>query len=111
MVQTCELLCEDLRRSVGLTLFRIELARRSTPLVITLRGGREPGLNQRHDWMRHGPPARIERSMTDQGRELASIRIEDEHRSEYPDDAGERVDTVIARYASEIAALVDEGQL
>ena len=111
LVQTCESMCEELRRSVGSTLFRIELTRRPTPLVITLRSSDPLASDPRHEWMRCATRARIERPLVLRGRHVGRIRIDDERRSEYPADAVVRAETVITRYTPELAELLDQGQL
>ncbi|MBI2982923.1 MAG: hypothetical protein HYY42_01840 [Chloroflexi bacterium] len=104
-------MCEELHRSVGLTLFRIELARRPTPLVITLRASDPLALDPRHEWTRPATRARIERPLVLRARHVGTIRIDDERRSEYPADALARAETVITRYTPELAELLDQGQL
>ncbi|MBI2323971.1 MAG: hypothetical protein HYY42_06110 [Chloroflexi bacterium] len=111
LVQACEELCEELRRGVGLTLFRIELDRHPTPLVITLRPGEALYSDPRHDWMRPSVPATLERSIVQAGRRVGTVRIQDERHSAYPDDAVASVEAILSEYAGQLAQLLDEGQL
>ncbi len=110
LVQTCEELCDELRQTVGLTLFRIELDRRPTPLVITLRPGASLSADPRHEWMRLRP-ATLERSVVHDGRRVGTMRIQDERHSAYPDDAVAAVDAILSERAGQLAQLLDEGQL
>lgn len=110
LVQTCEQLCDELRQTVGLTLFRIELDRRPTPLVITLRPGAALYADPRHEWMRPRP-ATLERSVVHEGRHVGAIRIQDERHTAYPDEAVIAVEGILSEYAGQLAQLLDEGQL
>jgi hypothetical protein len=111
LVQSCESLCDELRRTVGLTIFRIELARRTTPLVITLRSSVAASYDPRHEWMRPPVAARIELPLLDSGRPVGELRIEDERRGAYPAGALVEAERIAARYVSEIAGLIDAAQL
>lgn len=111
LVQTCESLSEELRRSVGLTLFRLEIERRTTPLIITLRASDPLRIDPRHEWMRSHAPATLERTLRHKDRRIASLRIEDQRRSEYPENAAAAVERILPRYAEELSRLIDEGQL
>ncbi len=110
LVQTCEQLCDELRQSAGLTLFRIELDRRPTPLVITLRPDAALYADPRHEWMRPRP-ASLERSVVHEGRHVGTIRIQDERHTAYPDEAVLAVEGILSEYARQLAQLLDEGQL
>lgn len=110
LVHTCEELCDELRQTVGLTLFRIELERRPTPLVITLRPGAALYADPRHEWMRPRP-ATLERVVVHDGRRLGTMRIQDERHSAYPDEATAAVEAILSEHAGQIAQLLDEGQL
>jgi hypothetical protein len=111
LVQTCEELCEELRHRVGLTLFRIELDRHPTPLVITLRPGGALSSDPRHDWMRPPLPATLERPVLSDGRRVGTVRIQDERHPVYPDEAVASVEGILSEYAGQLARLLDEGQL
>lgn len=110
LVRACEELCDELRQTVGLTLFRIELDRRPTPLVITLRPGAALYADPRHEWMRPRP-ATLERSVVHEGHHVGTIRIQDERHSVYPDEAVGAVEAIVSEHARQLAQLLDEGQL
>lgn len=111
LVQTCEELCDELKRSVGLTSFRIQLDRRTTPLVVTLRPGGPPIPDPRHEWMRPPVPATLESILVDDGRRIGVVRLQDELRSSYPSEAVAELHRILPAYAAELARLLDEGQL
>lgn len=111
LVQTCEQLCEDLRRSVGLSSFRIQLDRRPTPLVVTLRPGGPLLTDPRHEWMRPPVPATLESILVHDGRRVGVVRLQDECRSSYPSEAVAELHRILPGYAAELAHLLEEGQL
>ena len=104
LISACEALRGELRRRIGLTAFTIELDRRTTPLVISLRG-REgpPNDDPRHD---RRAPARIEVDVSDGQRRVATVRIEDASRIEYPQEARVACQRIAAAYAPELSALI-----
>ena len=104
LIGACEALCDELRRRVGLTAFTIELERPTTPLVISLRTPDIPtSSGQRHD---PRAPARIEVPVRDGDQRVATLRIEDSHRAEYPHEARVASERIAAAYASELSALL-----
>lgn len=111
LVQACESLCADLRRSVGLTVFRVALDRRTTPLVITLRSSDIAFHDPRNQWLRPALPARIQVPLAKGERCIGELRIEDERRAAYPAEALDDAARIAAQYASEIAGLIEEAQL
>lgn len=110
LVQVCEDLCEELRRSVGLTLFRIELDRRPIPLVVTLRPAEAHSPDPRHDWMRP-LPATLESVLTHEGRRVGILRLQDARRSGYSPEALDALQRILPPYSSLLARLLEEGQL
>jgi hypothetical protein len=106
LVQTCEGLCDELRRAIGLTIFRIELDRRPTPLVVTLRPG--VGVSEL-DW-RPPIPASLETILVHDRRRVGVLRIQDERRASYPDGSADHLHRIVARYAGTLAEVLDEGQ-
>lgn len=104
LIRACETLCDELRRRIGLTAFRIELERPTTPLVISLRGQDVlTSPDQRHD---PRVPARIEVVVSDGDRRIATVRIEDAHRAEYPEEARAASHRIVVAYAPELSALL-----
>lgn len=111
LVQTCESLCEELRRGVGLTLFRIELERRTgPPLVVTLRT-QDRIVDPRHEWMRPAAPAILERPLVHDARRIGSLRIEDERRSDYPAETGASLERILRTYTAAFDELLERAQL
>lgn len=109
LIETCESLCEQLRRTVGLTAFRVELARPTTPLVISVRSDQPVGAyDPRHDWMRPKRPARLELPLLDGTRMLGTVSIEDLRRESYPADALALSERIVAMYARELGGLLAE---
>lgn len=104
LIRACESMCDELRRRIGLTAFTIELDRPTVPLVISLRGdeGRTPH-EQRHD---RRAPSRIEVVVNDGERRVATVRIEDAGRIEYPQEARVACQRIAAAYAPELRALI-----
>jgi hypothetical protein len=111
LVQSCESLCDDLRRAIGLTLFRIELDRRATPLVITLRSRDPSPYDPRHTWMRPAVPARIQLLLLVGGRRVGELAVEDDRRATYPPEAYREAEHIAERYTNVIAGLINEAQL
>lgn len=109
LVQMCESLCGELRSAVGPTVFRIELDRRATPLVITLRSD-VPGFDPSNERMRPPVPARIQLVLLDRDRRIGELRIEDERRGQYPPDAIAELERIAARCTREIAQLIGGAQ-
>ena len=104
LIRACEALRGELRRRIGLTAFTIVLDRRTTPLVISLRGQEGPTPDdQRHD---RRAPARIEVVVSDGERRVATVRIEDASRVEYPQEARAACQRIAAAYAPELSALL-----
>jgi hypothetical protein len=104
LIRACEALRGELRRRIGLTSFTIELDRRTTPLVISLRGQEGPTPHDpRHD---RRAPARIEVDVSDGERRVATVRIEDASRVEYPHEARVACQRIAAAYAPELRALI-----
>jgi hypothetical protein len=104
LIRACEALCDELRRRIGLTAFTIELDRPTAPLVISLRGQEGPTPHdQRHD---RRAPARIQVVVSDGERRVATVRIEDASRVEYPQEARAACQRIAAAYAPELGALI-----
>lgn len=104
LIRACESLCDELRRRIGLTAFVIELNRPTTPLIVSLRSPDVlPPHDQRHD---QRAPARIEVVVSDGDRRVATVRIEDASRAEYPEEARAACQRIAAAYAPELSALL-----
>lgn len=106
LVQTCEELCDELRRSIGLTLFRIELERRPSPLVVTLR----PGVGLSEGEWRPPVPATLETVLVHERHRIGLLRIQDERREAYPDGAVDSLHAIVPRYVGTLATVLEEGQ-
>lgn len=111
LVETCESFCEELRRDVGLTLFRVELERRPSPLVVTLRTNAPPRVDPSGGPAVPADPASLERTLVADERVVGTLRIEDERRRAYPAEASETVERIIPSYARRLADLVERAQL
>jgi hypothetical protein len=109
LVETCESLCEQLRRTVGLTSFRVELARAGAPLVVSLRSPEPAGAyDPRHEWMRPKLPAALEIPVQAGARKLGTVRIEDLRRERYPAEALAEGQRIVETYARDLAGLLAE---
>jgi len=110
LVQVCESLCDRLRRDVGLTAFRIELRRTTTPLVIAMHSTEPVAYDPRHAWMRPSPPARLEVEVREADRVLARVEIEDHERAEYSESARAASERIAGEYASQLSSLLSAAE-
>jgi len=109
LVQACESMCDQLRNTLGLTSFRIQLERRTTPLVVSL--GTSQGTatyDPRHDRALLGTAAMLEIPVRDGPRVIGSVRIEDARRGGYPDEARNEGERIAALFAPELSGLLAE---
>lgn len=107
LLTTCESLCDRLRRSVGLTTFRIEVERPIRPLVVSLRA--PDGMSStdpRHEGTRP-PAARLDLTVRHDRRVLAHVRIEDEEHARYSEDARATCERIVAEYAPELCLVLE----
>ncbi len=107
VITICESLCEDLRRRVGLTTFRIELQRPGVPLVVSLRAPDAVVARAAlRDASMSPPPARLETALHHKARHVATLWIEDERRGQYPDTARATCERIAGEYAPELDVLL-----
>ncbi len=108
LLEACESLYERLRRSVGLTFFRIELQHATAPLVVSLHAPDALAWSDpRHEWMRSGPACLEFVLRGDDQRVLAYVRIEDGRRGHYPDNARVICERIASEYLSEFAGVLN----
>lgn len=112
LVQACESMRDALQQRLGLTSFRIELARRSTPLVVAF-GSADPNAryDPRHDRAILGTAAQLELAIRDGERVIGNVVIEDARRSNYPDESRGEGERIAARFAPALRDLLAETSL
>lgn len=110
LVQLCESLCERLRTEVGLTEFRIEIPRETTPLVISLRSSEPLRYDPRHAWLRDAP-ARLAFEVPAGSDRVARVEIEDARRTSYPPEASALCERIASEYDDAFRSLLLARQL
>ncbi len=108
VLRICEALCERLRHDVGLTIFRIELPRPLTPLVVTMHSSEPVRWSPERQSTPLGAPARLEFAIHGDDRVVARVEIDDAERSEYPVAARSTCDRIAIDYADALRALIRE---
>ena len=106
LVQLCESLCERLRTEVGLTEFRIEIPRESTPLVISLRSSEPLRYDPRHEWLRDAPARLTFDVPAGGGDRVARVEIEDARRTAYPPEANALCERIASEYDDAFRSLL-----
>jgi hypothetical protein len=112
LVEACESMCDQLRTALGLTSFRIQLERRTTPLVVSLRPFEATAAyDPRHDRALLGTAAVLEIPVRDGPRVIGNVLIEDARRPGYPEDARHEGERIAALFAPELSGLLRETSL
>lgn len=112
LVQACESMRDALQQRLGLTSFRIELARRSTPLVVSFGSAdARARYDPRHDRAILGTAAQLELAIRDGGTVIGNVLIEDARRPQYPAESRDEGERIAARFAPELSGLLAETSL